>query len=165
MIVIADTSPLRYLVLVDRIDILPGLFGRIVVPMAVIQEMTHPRSPGPVRTWAASPPGWLEVMSPAEVFEVPGLGMGERQGISLAQEIEAEALLMDDRDAVREARRRGFPVLGTLAILDAAADRGLVTDLRQTLARLVESTNFRMNKTTEMIIEGMLRRDSDRTRD
>ncbi|APW61770.1 hypothetical protein [Paludisphaera borealis] len=162
MIVVADTSPLRYLVLIESIEILPRLFGRIVVPPAVVFEMTRPRSPERVGAWATSPPDWIEITTPTEVPEIPGLGAGEREAISLAQEIQAEALLIDDRDAVKEARGRGFTVLGTLVLLNEAADRGLILDLPRTLDRLVKETNFRMNKTTEAIIEKMLRRDSDR---
>lgn len=162
MIVVADTSPLRYLVLIDCIDVLPRMFGRLVVPTAVVLEMTRSNSPEQVCGWAANPPDWLEIMTAIDVPEIPGLGVGEREAISLAREIRAEALLIDDRDAVKEARRQGFTVLGTLALLDAAADRSLISDLPRTLGRLVKDTNFRMNKTTEAIIEKMLQRDSDR---
>jgi predicted nucleic acid-binding protein len=161
MIVVADTSPLRYLALVDCLDVLPGMFGRVVVPPAVVLELTRPGPPERVRTWAASPPDWLEIVTPAGVPEVAGLGAGEREAIAVAKEIQADALLIDDRDAVKEARRQGFAVLGTLALLDAAADRGLVPDLPRTLERLVKDTNFRMNRTTEAIIRKMLQRDSD----
>ena len=34
MIVVADTSPLNYLVLIDEIDLLPAIFGRVLLPHA-----------------------------------------------------------------------------------------------------------------------------------
>jgi predicted nucleic acid-binding protein len=61
MIVVADTSPLNYLVLIDEIDLLPALFGQVIVPQAVFQELQHPRTSRKVREWAAHLPAWLEL--------------------------------------------------------------------------------------------------------
>lgn len=99
---------------------------------------------------------------PAETTEAKGLGLGEREAISLAQEMKADAVLLDDRDAVKEAKGRGLTVLGTLALLDEAASRGLIPDLHATLERLVKETNFRRNATTDGFMRGMLRRELDR---
>ncbi len=164
MIVVSDTSPLHYLILVGYVEVLPKLFERVIVPPAVMFELSRPRTPDPVRLWASSPPQWLEVKTPSGASEILGLGAGEQEAISLAREIGAEVVLIDDRDAVKEARRHGLTVLGTLAILDDAASRGFISDLRETTERLVRETNFRMNRTTEMIIQGMLQRDSERKR-
>ncbi len=49
MIVVSDTSPLNYLILVDCIDVLPELFGQVYAPSLVVIELGHPRSPEPVR--------------------------------------------------------------------------------------------------------------------
>jgi predicted nucleic acid-binding protein len=45
MIVVADTSPLNYLILIGHVDVVPVLFDRIVAPPAVVRELTHPHSP------------------------------------------------------------------------------------------------------------------------
>jgi predicted nucleic acid-binding protein len=42
MVAVADTSPLNYLILIDEIGLLPGLYRRILVPKAVLAEMVHP---------------------------------------------------------------------------------------------------------------------------
>lgn len=162
MLVVSDSSPLRYLILVGSADILPKTFGRVVAPPEVIAELSQPKTPEAVRTWIAARPAWLEVQGPTETMEAKGLGLGERQAISLAQEIRAEAVLLDDRDAVKEAKSRGLMVLGTLSLLDEAARRGLIADLHGTLERLVNETNFRRNPTTDGIMRDMLRRESDR---
>lgn len=162
MLVVSDSSPLRYLILVDSADILPKMFGRVVAPPEVVAELNQPKTPEAVRTWVAARPAWLEVQGPAETMEAKGLGLGERQAISLAQEIRAEAVLLDDRDAVKEAKSRGLMVLGTLALLDEAASRGLIGDLHGTLERLVKETNFRRNPTTDGLMRDMLRREFDR---
>jgi predicted nucleic acid-binding protein len=51
MIVVADSGPLRYLLVIGHIDILPPLFDRVLIPAAVRQELTHPRAPALVRNW------------------------------------------------------------------------------------------------------------------
>ena len=56
MLVIADTSPLHYLVLIEHPAILPTLFERILIPLAVAEELQRHRTPVPVRAWMASPP-------------------------------------------------------------------------------------------------------------
>lgn len=162
MLVVSDASPLRYLILVGSADVLPRLFGRVVAPPEVIAELSRPKTPEAVRTWVSTRPDWLEVKGPTQTMEAKGLGLGEREAISLAQEIRAEAVLLDDRDAVKEAKARGLTVLGTLALLDEAASRGLLTDLHGTLERLVKETNFRRNPTTDGMMRGMLQREFDR---
>ena len=54
-IVVADTSPIRYLVVIGEIEILPALFGPVIIPTVVRDELTHPRAPEAVRTWMPSP--------------------------------------------------------------------------------------------------------------
>jgi predicted nucleic acid-binding protein len=51
MIVIADTSLINYLVLIEQIEVLPKLYGRILIPPSVYEELqqgSHPRSRAPL---------------------------------------------------------------------------------------------------------------------
>lgn len=52
MIVVADTSPLNYLVLIAEIELLPHLYERILIPEAVHRELQRLQTPSTVRTWA-----------------------------------------------------------------------------------------------------------------
>ncbi len=162
MIVVSDTSPLLYLVLVGQVEVLARLFDQVVVPPAVLQEMSHSRTPRLVQEWAISPPAWLKVQEPSSIEEISGLGSGEREAIALASEISAEKVLIDDKDARKAAQSRGFDVIGTLAILDQAAHRGFITDLPATIERLTKDTNFRVGKVTNKIIQDMLEDDQKR---
>ena len=67
MIVVSDTSPLNYLILIGLQEILPALFRRVVAPPAVLAEMLQPGAPEAVSAWAATPPEWLEVIAPTSV--------------------------------------------------------------------------------------------------
>lgn len=146
MIVVADTSPLNYLILVEQPAVLRRLYGRIVVPRGVVAELLAAGSPDLVRGWAAEPPEWLEIHD-VVVPENSGLGaidQGEAEAITLAIQLGAQALLLiDDQDGRLVARQRGLAVIGTLGIIVEAAEAGFI-DLTATLLRL-QTTNFRVS--------------------
>ncbi|MEO8036026.1 MAG: DUF3368 domain-containing protein [Acidobacteriota bacterium] len=155
MIVVADTSPLRYLILIDHVHVLPALFGEVIVPPAVLAELTNEQTPEEVRTWVANRPEWLSVRAPRESLpQLRGrIDDGEREAIALAVEVGADALLIDDRDGRRHAQALKCQVTGTLGVLADAADRGLA-DLPTALDRL-RSTNFRADR---RVIDEILKR-------
>ena len=159
MIVVADATPLRYLVLIDETDILPALYDRILIPPAVLSELSQPRTPPSVQLWIAGLPGWLQVVAPfGPSGEFPAtLGAGEREAITLAEELDAEVLLIDDWAGRREAEKRRIPTQGTLGLLSLAAEHGL-TDLPRAIAHL-RGTNFRADeKLIQAILDEDLRR-------
>lgn len=61
MIVVANTSPICYLLLIGCLDVLPMLFGRVTIPQAVCDELWEEGAPAVVQAWIAQPPAWLEV--------------------------------------------------------------------------------------------------------
>src|SRR5262249_11124841 len=143
-LVVADTSPLNYLILIDQIEILPALFEKVLVPEVVRNELQHSDAPAAVRRWISTTPPWLEIVPAGQEttdVELLRLGGGERAAILLALRIKAELLLIDDRDGVNLARSRGFAVTGTFGILDLAASRGVI-DLHEAVDRL-KATTFR----------------------
>ena len=156
-VVVSDTSPLHYLILCDSVEVLARLFTQIVVPPAVFQELTNERTPQAVRQWAQSLPEWVKVQSPTTLH--PGLNVdrGELEAISLALEIGASALLIDDRAGRTAAQRCGVAVTGTVGLLEMAAARGLL-NLKQALAKL-EQTNARLDAE---LVAGALQRDTAR---
>ena len=114
---VADTGPLNYLVLIGHIDLLPRLFGKVVLPKEVHRELTSGKTPVPVREWIAGSPVWLEIkdapsQEPSD-SSLSNLDPGERDAILLALSIHADLLLMDDRRGVSAAERRGLRVTGT----------------------------------------------------
>jgi predicted nucleic acid-binding protein len=146
VIVVADTSPLRYLILIEHVHVLPALYGHVVVPPAVIAELNQEQTPDLVKTWLSNMPEWLQVQVPRRALTSPRtvLGAGEREAIALATELSADALLMDDRDARQEAERLGVPVLGTLRVLVDASEHGFA-HLSTAFDRL-RQTNFRASE-------------------
>lgn len=141
MIVVADTSPLNYLILIEQIDILPALFGQVVIPRAVCDELLNIGAPEAVRRWMDQPPGWLEVRTPSKFIEFAGLDRGENDAILIAEEIRAERLIIDDRPGHREARKRGIETIGTLGLLELASAASLL-DFDLAIQRLQKTSFF-----------------------
>ena len=67
MIIVSDTSPLNYLILVKQDHVLPLLFSRLITTPEVILEMRATGAQEAVRHWATQPPAWLEVQSPTRI--------------------------------------------------------------------------------------------------
>jgi predicted nucleic acid-binding protein len=161
-VIAADASPLSYLILIEAIDLLTRLYGRIVIPVEVLNELIDDGAPRQASDWAMTPPDWVDVR-PAPVSSDPALfhlDHGERCAILLAQS-EAEVLLLIDETGGRiEASRRGIQSTGTVGILRAASISGLV-DLPTALDRLA-ATNFRISK---LLLEGLIAEDEDSKRE
>jgi len=161
MIVVSDTTPINYLILIGHIETLKELFGHVVIPEAVWDEFHNPGTPEIVRAWADATPDWLEVRDSSQSFltSVGKLGAGEREAIALAKEMNADAILMDDRKGTKEARRHGLTTIGTLAILAKASQRGLL-HLADALRGLAQ-TNFRFPNAK--VIAALLKEDKSDT--
>lgn len=142
MIVVADTSPINYLVLIEEIEILPKMYGKVVIPHAVQEELLRPVAPEMVRKWIAAAPAWLQVRTPtwAPDSSLANVDPGERDAILLATELTADQIIVDDREGRKLAEQRGIPVIGTLGVLKQAAALGLL-DLRAAVGSL-QTTSF-----------------------
>lgn len=120
-VVVADATPLHYLILIGAIEVLPRIFEKIHIPVEVRDELSCEAAPPDVRAWMRQPPVWLEVAAtPFVVAEDPALetlDSGERAAIILAESIRADLLLIDDRGgsasaATRPDRNRNFGHIG-----------------------------------------------------
>ena len=140
-LVIADTGPINYLILIEQIDILPALFQRVVLPAAVRDELKSRKAPPLVQQWITNPPSWAEVHEGPHAHDpaMANLDDGEEAAIALAIELHADLILMDDREGVRVARSKGFRVTGTLGILAMAAEHQLL-NLREAFNRLKQTS-------------------------
>ncbi len=143
MIVVADTSPINYLILIDEIDILPKIYGKAAIPPAVRDELLRRSAPEMVRSWMGQLPSWLEVRVPVNAPDasLAKLDPGERDAILLAGELRADQLIVDDREGRREAEKRGIAVMGTLGVLQEAATLRLL-DLRLAVKHLQATTFY-----------------------
>ena len=148
MIVVADSGPLHYLILLEQVDLLRRFYGQVLVPQAVANELSSSGAPTVVRDWMTAPPSWVEVRPVAsEVVEAitDDLDLGERSAIALAETLHADLLLIDEAAGRAEARRRHLRVTGTLGVLRTGAEQGLV-NVPDLLERL-RMTSFYVDET------------------
>ena len=145
MRVVSDTTPIHYLIQIGEIDILRELFGQVIIPQAVFDEMQQEKTPQEVKAWIDAHPAWLEVRQADRSILIPKkkLGDGEREALALAKELHADAVLMDDRDGITEAHRNSITTYPTITILRKAAQEKLL-NLPEAIERLSSQTNFRL---------------------
>jgi predicted nucleic acid-binding protein len=134
VIVVSDTSPLLYLSRLGHLGLLQRLYGDVVVPRTVWQELVErrPQAPGVEDLRGAT---WIRVDDRAEATAAFTellllVDPGEAAAIVLAELLTAELLLVDDRKGWRAARARGIGTLGTIGVLVEARKRELVLELR-----------------------------------
>ena len=137
--VVSNSSSIIALDRVGQLELLSKLFNRLTVPPAVVREVA------PIRL-----PEWLEVQPltqplGSQVLRA-ALGDGESEAISLAVEVKARWIILDDRAARRLAQSLSLPVIGTLGLLLAAKRRGLLSLVRPSLDALM-SHGFRVAPT------------------
>lgn len=137
MIIVSDTSPICYLLLIDQIDILYYLYKNVIIPQTVANELRASESPSVVKSWIAKPPSWLKIQSVKSSKNVKPekLDPGEQEAILLAEQLKADLVILDDKAARRIAVERGLKITGLLGILKDAARAGLL-DLETTFEQL-----------------------------
>jgi len=148
MIVVADTSPLNYLVLIDQIHVLEVLYKRVAIPSSVHRELLDRDAPVKVQDWARHLPEWVEIhaveLCDRGVSET--LDAGELEAITFALQVKSPTLIIDELDGRTEALKHGLTVIGTLGILREAGAMGLL-NLRKSVEQL-RQTNFRIATAT-----------------
>ena len=144
-VVVSNSTPLIALARIRRLDLLPALYGDVLVPLEVWNELVvRGRGyPGAAEirdaTWIAT----KTVRYRDRVIQLAAvLDQGEAEAIALAIEHDARLVLLDDRSARREALRRGLHVQGTLGILLRAKRLGLVPALAPVMDALRHDAGF-----------------------
>lgn len=111
-LVIADTGPVNYLILIGHIEVLSALFEKVILPAAVRDELISLKAPPEVQQWSSALPAWVEVRdAPIHLMEdvsLQGIDAGEKAAIVLAASLHAGLLLMDDRKGVNAAEKKGL---------------------------------------------------------
>lgn len=143
-VVVSDTSPLNYLVLINAVELLPRLFSEVFIPTAVAEELSRPNSPQPVRTWIAAPPQWLQIRTPGTTRHSFDLDEGEAHAILLAKELGIVSFLIDERKGFQIAEALGLEPIGLLGVLELCASLRWI-DFDEHIGRL-RATSFRFHE-------------------
>lgn len=144
IVVVSDTSPIRALAYIDHLSLLPQLFDRVLVPPAVKRELA--RVVDPQRAVDVKSQAFLELQQPKDTVEVDRLhqqlDIGESEALVLASEVQASAVLIDERAGRAVAAQLGLPTIGTLGILVRAKRQDLIEEVTSLLDRLVDDFQF-----------------------
>jgi predicted nucleic acid-binding protein len=138
-VVVSDTSPIQYLHQAGQLHVLPGLFGQVVVPPAVVAEVAVGIRQGVDLPDFTQLP-WLVHRTPSmpPTFSgSDGLDAGEREAIALALELHCR-ILIDERAGREVARMLGIGRTGTLGVLISAKKAGLLARVSPIIDRIVQ---------------------------
>ena len=149
--VVSNTSPLQYLHQTGLLDLLPAMYGTIIIPAAVADELERGIHLG-VALPRVSETSWLHIR-PVEhrrlLAMVTDLDAGEREVLALASENPDSLALLDDSWARRSADLLAIKYTGTLGVIVKAKKRGLVAKVGTLLDRL-ESLRFYLDPATRI---------------
>jgi len=147
MLVVSDTSPLTALLQIGRDSLLTILFGRVLVPSAVNDELLR---------FHASLPEYLEIQAIYDHGAADALSRnldrGEAEAIVLAEECHADYLLMDEKLGRSVAQSRGLRVIGLLGILVIAKTAGRIESVGSVIEELETKARFFVSESVKQII-------------
>ena len=145
MSVVSNASPLINLARIDQLDLLPRLYGELLIPEAVWEEVVTEGAgqPGADEVKAAT---WIKIQAVANRSLARALRQeldaGEAEAIILALEVEAELLLMDERVGREISQHLGVRYTGLIGILIEAKHKGLIGDVKPYLNTLRDVAGF-----------------------
>ena len=140
MIIIADSSPLISLAIIDKLYLLEEYFEEIFVPTAVYEEICSKNKPFSEKLKVFLSNKVLEVKNQHIVLTLnEKIDLGEAQAIALAFEKNADFIILDDLKARKTAIRNGLSVIGTLGLLLDAKKAGKISNLGNTIKKLTDN--------------------------
>lgn len=151
MIIVSDTSPITNLAAIGQLDLLRQLYGSVIIPEAVYNEMVGVNKivPGAVEVQTLS---WIQtqtVINSLQVTEIQenneSIHLGEAEAIILSLEMKADLLLMDERRGRIVATNYGINVIGLLGVLLQAKKQGLIPVIKPLIDQLITQADFRVS--------------------
>lgn len=148
MIVVSDTSAISAFLLIEQLELLPQLYGRVILPPSVMAELLLLESRYG-HDLSGLDADWLEMIpiSNQELFKqyLAVLDIGESEALVLTQEIKADLLLIDEMKGRKVAEAAGIKYTGVLGVLLSAKSKGLIEAIRPLLDALIKKAGFRMS--------------------
>lgn len=147
MIVVSDTSPLINLAAIGKLELVPTLFTRVIIPPAVFHEIVDLGAGQPGSTeiqnadWIVIRPcSDLNLLS--RIKSEKDINIGEAEAICLAIELDAEAILLDEAAGRKLARSYHLSFIGLLGILLKSKQKGLIPEVKPLILRLKDEAGF-----------------------
>ena len=152
MTVVTDTSAILNLCLLGLEDVLPVLFGETHAPSAVRDDFLRLTAVDPRFTDLVFPQ-FIAIHNVTRIhpsLHTPRLDRGECEALSLALEIGAATVLMDESAGRAAATELGIACVGLLGILIEAKRRNLIPHLSPYLDRLQTEARFWFTRTLRL---------------
>jgi predicted nucleic acid-binding protein len=157
VIVVSDTSPINNLAAINQLHLLQQLYGTVLIPEAVYQELTDPDFPvagaKEVQTFT-----WIQIRAIEDRTMLKALSSeldpGEAEAIVLALEMKAEQVLIDERRGRMIAARLNLHYTGILGVLVEAKSQGFISTVKPLLDDLINKAGFWV---TEPLYKSVLR--------
>ncbi|MBI1224455.1 MAG: DUF3368 domain-containing protein [Bacteroidetes bacterium] len=146
MIIVSDTSPISSLFLINQLELLPVVFGRIIIPQTVMAELRVLETDfgHDLATLRSAP--WLEILKATDINEVNRfkqfLDAGESEAIVLAKELHADYLLIDDKQGRNAADHEGLTTIGVLGVFLLAKKAGTINAVQPLMDDLRSQAKF-----------------------
>ncbi len=134
--IIGDSSALIALAIIDKLELLDKIFGKVYVPKAVYEELCSNKKAQSQK---------LEIFLKDRVIDINltlkyvGLGQGELEAIALYKEMNAEFLLIDDKRAKNFAKLNNINTIGSLGVLILAKELGFLKSIKSDINKLQKS--------------------------
>jgi predicted nucleic acid-binding protein len=132
LIIIADSSPLISLAIIDMLELLEYYFDEVYVPYAVYKEVSVYDKPfsEKLKQYLKNKVSTVENINMVSVLN-ERIDLGEAEAITLAFEKKADFIILDDLKARKTAKRNGLNVIGTLGLLLEAKKEGKIKKLKE----------------------------------
>ena len=138
MIVVSNSTPIISLATVGHISLLGTLFGRIMIPREIERELKSNKYPG----YKDIEQPWCDIKDVQGMLYVGflchDLDRGEAEAITLAKELQADTLILDERTGYQIAKQQGLHVIGTLTVLLMAKQQGIIPSVRPLLDEMIQ---------------------------
>jgi uncharacterized protein len=140
MVVISDTSVISNFFLIGQLDLLRRVYGKLVIPKKVADELTELSEFGHNTDWLFDT-YWIDIQqvkNRTDVFPLLSiLDAGEAEAIVLMQELKADLLLVDDGKARSYAQSHGLTITGSIGTLIKAKNVGEISMIKPLMDDLI----------------------------
>ena len=148
--VIVNSTPLIILSKIGELEILKNLYGEIIIPRAVFEEVT-------IKSYVIKNLSWIKIFevqdkSNRKIYQTK-LHYGEVEVMMLAKEISANLLVIDDNAAKKTAKFLGFKVTGTLGILLKAKEEKIISEVRPILEKMLSEKFYISDKIINLVLK------------
>ncbi len=156
MVIVSDTSPISNLFRIGRLELLQLVYGKVVVPEAVMRELLELEKRG-IDLSSITQADWIEIIPVKDhemvvSFQQKMIDEGESEAIALAIELKADYLLIDERLGRAVAESAGIKVVGLLGTLREAKQLGIIPEIKPILDEMRIVARFRISETLYRLI-------------